>query len=53
MNRNNESDNNSFDNISETSENLLNQLESENNINKPSKDEMKAENPAANNQICY
>lgn len=39
MNTNNESDNNSFDNISETSKNLLNQLESENNINKPSKDE--------------
>ena len=40
MNTNNESNNNSLDNISETSKKLLNQLESENNnTNKPTKNE--------------
>ena len=43
MNTNNESDHNSFSNISETSKNLLNQLESENNFNKPVKAEASQE----------
>ena len=51
MNRNNESDNNSFDNISETSKNLLSQLESENNINKPSKDDESRESSSKQSNL--